>query len=409
MLPWGSVLNLASLSTTLLLLFFLPDKAAPPPSPLHSAVSAPPPVPAELGRAERSARCACKDCAAHAALSYPSPAFFPLPPIPIVMESRHGECDYCWSAADEHPNPCELLSARRSWNPDPHIREALVSALLPCAMRQGTCNMLDLGANFGLFSMWGWLLGAQVVAVEPQIDLGAALARTVALNCAAGDVRVLNQAVTPDAGQAGKPYTSNVVGFRQCDPEELESVPRATDTQGEVPFVFLDDLLLERPVWQLVKCDIDWHDPDLLQRMMALVEAKRVDIRNILIEWNDGRGLGSMIPQLHALNYTVYKLNVHDNRRVFNARGVDVASHFGPIGLESFFDEVYGPRAIQFSFKVKRGLPKEAYDEMLANDIPELFITRDEMEEPVHVNEKKARVADRVPDWDPARLALPEH
>jgi FkbM family methyltransferase len=371
-------------------------RAAPCASP-----AAPAPPAAELGRLTRSKRCACKGCAAHAALAYPLPEYFPLAPLPLVMETRARECDLCWAAPDQRPNPCELLSERRVWNPDPHVREALASALGRCAAAAGTCNMLDLGANLGAFALWGWGLGANVVAVEPDTDMTTAFRRTVALNCAEGDIEVRHAGVTHDPSLAGTLATFPHGGFRQCDSEEMEgSYVRATETPNvDIPLVLVDALLLSRPVWDLVKIDIDYHDVDLLARAVDLVAAGRVNILNSIIEWNDGRGYGWLFPRLHALNYTAYKLNVHDNRRVFNARGVDVASNFAPLTLEHFFEEVFGQRHMRFAFKVKKGLPEEAYNDMLNDEIPEFFITREALEEPVFVNEHKKRVADHVASW----------
>lgn len=54
-------------------------------------------------------------------LSYPLPAYYPLPPLPLVMETIPRGCDLCWDKLEEHPNPCELLSERKVWNPDPHV------------------------------------------------------------------------------------------------------------------------------------------------------------------------------------------------------------------------------------------------------------------------------------------------
>ena len=350
----------------------------------------------------RSQQCACKGCKGHAALAYPLPEYFPLAPLPLVMESRSRECDLCWAAPDQHPNPCELLSERRTWNPDPHVREALASALGRCAAAVGTCSMLDLGANLGAFALWGWGLGANVVAVEPDTDLTTAFRRTVELNCAGGDIEVHHAGVTHDPSLAGTLASFLGGGFRQCDSEEIDgSYVRSTETPNVgIPLVLVDTYLLQRPVWDLVKLDIDYHDVDILTRAAALVEQGRVDIRSFVIEWNDGRGYGHLVRRLHALNYTLYKLNVHDNRRVFNARGVDVGSRFGPINLEWFFDEVYGQRHMRYAFKVKKGLDDGAYDSMLADDIPEFFITREALEEPVFLNERKKKAADRATNWE---------
>ena len=82
---------------------------------------------------------------------------------------------------------------------------------------------------------------------------------------------------------------------------------------------------------------------------------------------------------------------MHDNRRWFGPNGWDEVSGFRPINLEPFFEEVFTQRAMKYAFKVKKGMSWEEYDIMLANGIPEFFITREQLEEPTHMNELKVK------------------
>lgn len=272
-------------------------------------------------------------------LSYPLPAYYPLPPLPLVMETIPRGCDLCWDKLEEHPNPCELLSERKVWNPDPHVREALVSALLPCTLSPGECNYLDGGGNMGVFSLWAWALGAKVVMVEPQVDLVKAMARTIRLNCAGDDIQVIHAGVTGKGSVGDKARGPLVAGdtfavnnvwgtysFRQCQPPQ--SAKFHTYTEAEVPAILIDNILLERPKWDLIKLDVDGFDLDLLDRILTLVERQEIEVVSCIIECNDARHAqyAELIVKAHALGYTVYKLNVHDNRRAFNEDGWDFVS-----------------------------------------------------------------------------------
>jgi FkbM family methyltransferase len=315
---WAALLT----ATAVLALLALQEAPAAPgagASLLRSAARAPPlplppPSPApprRLGALQLSAACAYPGIAEDRNLSYPLPAFFPLPALPLVMETMPRACDLCWTRLGEHPNPCELLSSKKTWAPDPHVREALVSALLPCALAPDSagCNFLDAGANMGVFSLWAWGLGARVVAVEPQPDLAAALRRSVRLNCAGGGgIEVVEgglTAVEGAAGGGGSPHYRGApagakiqmfagptgeanYGYRQCQlPATQEPVIFHTSTEGEAPLVLVDDVLLARQQWALVKVDVDGYDADLLHRMLTLVQRGAVAVDAFIVEMNN--------------------------------------------------------------------------------------------------------------------------
>ena len=288
----GSLLRSAALT---------PARAAPPPSP--------PPPPRRLGALQLSAECSYPGIEEDRNLSYPLPAFFPLPALPLVMETMPRACDLCWTRLGDHPNPCEMMSGKQTWAPDPHVREALLSALLPCALAPDTCNFLDAGANMGVFSLWAWGLGARVVAVEPQPDLAAALRRSVRLNCAGGGgIEVVEGGLTAvgaaGAGSGGGGYRGAPAGqmiqmfagltgeanygYRQCQlPASVEPVIFHTSTEGEAPLVLVDDVVLQRKHWALVKIDIDGYDGDLLHRILALVQRGAVAVDTFIVEMNN--------------------------------------------------------------------------------------------------------------------------
>ncbi len=91
---------------------------------------------------------------------------------------------------------------------------------------------------------------------------------------------------------------------------------------------------------------------------------------------------------------TVYKLNVHDNRRAFDEDGWDIVSNFRRLALPLSLREVQSLRAMRFAFEVVKGRPIEEYDALLmaevgVSDIAELVITRNEWKEPALHNVEK--------------------
>jgi hypothetical protein len=87
---------------------------------------------------------------------------------------------------------------------------------------------------------------------------------------------------------------------------------------------------------------------------------------------------------------TVYKLNVHDNRRAFDDKGWDVVSHFKPLKLPYYLSEVQTRRAMRFAYEVLKGRPQEEYTPLFGGEIIELVFTRQDWAEPVVFNTEKA-------------------
>lgn len=87
---------------------------------------------------------------------------------------------------------------------------------------------------------------------------------------------------------------------------------------------------------------------------------------------------------------TIYKLNVHDNRRAFDERGWDVVSNFKPLALPYYFSEVQTRRAMRFAYELLKGRPQEEYTPLFGGEIIELVFTRQDWAEPVVFNTEKA-------------------
>jgi FkbM family methyltransferase len=349
--------------------------------------------------AARGCACATPACDAARLLAYPLPAYFPFPALPMVMESLPRACDLCWDgerSGGGGPSPCERISEREEYEPDAHVREALASVLAECrhAPPEG-CRVLDAGGNMGFFTLYALAMGASVVYVEPQVDLVAAMRASVALNCAEDRVQVIHAALSPESvSPRSARLTVSVPAFRSCQRPGDAAKTQNGAGPGGAPIVSIDSLIASHREWALMKVDIDSTDALIVERVLQLIREGRAVVRSIIVEWNSGAALGSV---LHAfqqeLGYDIYRLNVHDNRRFINASGWDTHAHFQPINLEPHFEELLHQRYIRYVLKV-RPLPRpEDWDEIAAwGMMPEFLITRVPLSEAVHANERKQRL-----------------
>ena len=318
------------------------------------------------------------------------------------MESEPQSCDLCATRADMHPSPCELISSKELYEPDAHVREALASALAECAFAPaGTppCLMLDGGGNMGFFSLYAFAMGADVVYVEPQIDLVEAMRATTALNCAGSHITVLHAALVPATQAEHVRINLTLPGFRSCQGSWGTGSKQSGAGPNGVPVISVDELVVAHRHWDLVKLDIDSTDALLVERFVELIRAGNVTVSSFIVEWNSGATRGAVLHALQQeLGYDVYRLNVHDNRRFINESGWDTVAGFGDIGIEPYFEELLQQRFMRYVLKV-RPLPRvEDWTPIAAwGSMPEFLITRVPMSEPQRTNEKKRRFLRRLP------------
>ena len=93
--------------------------------------------------------------------------------------------------------------------------------------------------------------------------------------------------------------------YRQCQlPASQEPPIFHTVSDGEAPLLLLDEVLLQRARWELIKIDIDGYDVDLLMRALHLVRAGRVEVDAAIIECNNcnaEHACGRLIALAHEL------------------------------------------------------------------------------------------------------------
>jgi len=297
-------------------------------------------------------------------LSYALPDWFPFPPgHRLVMESVPGSCDLLWDGGS--PGPCAAFGAKRLYEPDPHVREAIASVLHGCG---AACVAIDVGANIGALTAYMAALGARVVAVEPQFDLAEALSRTVALNGWSDRVTVQAgfAAVEPREGTALAPSPPNA--FRVCGMGEPGVEPGASRCKGQkatpwqAPFINVRAWLRELKHVDLVKVDTDAVDGEILEGLLEEVAGGRANVTSVICEFTGGTN--EQLFRFQQLGYTIYRLNIHIGARVFDSRGWDTLHNFRELALPWQFEERFFLRYIKYALKVVRMDAPEFFEDL---------------------------------------------
>jgi len=306
------------------------------------------------------------------------PKRFPFPPIRLVMENAPNTCDFY-----EDSGFCRAFSEGRNFEPEQHVKSALASFLDGCHSR--ACAALDLGGNNGWMSAYMYGLGVNpVYTVEPAADLAQALRDTITLNCWKDRGEVITGFAI-----AGSTFLNGALptwlpksmpadrGFRAGGRPENLSLPLA-------PLIPLDDILLKRKRWDLIKMDADGPEGKWLTRVEELQSAGRIDVGTLVVEGHDcSPTLMRKLQSQHG--YDIYLLDMHIDKRFLNAQGIDVYSNFKDTQLPEFLTEMYGIRFMRHIYHFKRNMTKAQWSEavhMTRIYDNQYVITKEELLEP---------------------------
>lgn len=322
--------------------------------------------------------------AASLPLTYLTPDFFPYPRVPLVMETTPGTCDLFWRGGAVRPNPCDKFSERRIYEPDPHNREAIATALHHCRYR--ACHSVDIGANIGYITAFMAMLGSTVIAVEPQLDLARALAQTVLVNG-------WQDRVTVHAGFAAM---EEVAGTRTMGVGMgWRFVNDGIVTPWDAPFINMAAHMVAArvPTFDLVKVDTDSVDGPLLAGLLRLLRSGAVNVTTIITEFTGGTA--AQLFDFQQLGYTIYRLNVHMLLRLFDSTGADRLAHFGPVQLPPLTEERFFVRYMKYALKVLPAARAEELEPLARGTYcpggcVQFMITRLQLEEPAYVHPQDA-------------------
>jgi len=195
----------------------------------------------------------------------------------VYRVRRTGNLVALRARADLHVNR-EYLS-REGPVPPPNVAEIL--------HREPPSRILDLGANIGLFTLWGnqHFPNARIVAVEPDLENVALLRQNIELN----DVQEQVEVIVAAAGVAEG--TTRIESGRAQLSRVLD---RGEDAAGAVETKVIDALPLVTSS-DLVKIDIEGSEWDILRDSRLAGTSPRV----LLMEWHK-RGSNAMSPWLLA-------------------------------------------------------------------------------------------------------------
>lgn len=312
-----------------------------------------------------------------------------MPPVRMVMETISRECDLFGGL-----EVCSAFSRGEHFEPEYHVREAVLSFLTTCLWSQ--CVSLDIGANIGQFSVMMASLGSRVIAVEGQIALAEALNKTVELNCWGDRFTVLNSYITLEDKEHGKLVDHDGSGGRPIMAEHPASRWNevgdscCTQKRGTISLVSWSKLLLDVGRIHFIKIDIDSFEVALVDRMEELISAGSISVQTVVAELKGYTpSLWKVLSKLFDHGYSIYVLNLHLDRRWFDARGWDVYSNYSrepvqelhPPGIEEYFAQRFmryilyiSPNTSEENFKL--------FSERYGDKLCEFLITKEKLLEP---------------------------
>ena len=186
--------------------------------------------------------------------------------------------------------------------------------------------VVDVGANFGFWSLQAAHLGCRVVAVEPIAATRALLAANAARNGLGERVEIVAAALSERAGTLTVAVPAGESGQASVHPEEGAAVERF-----DVAATTLDELLGDRHA-RLVKIDVEGHEAAVLRGGRRVLGSGQVDF--VLLELagvtldRGGSSAGELIDLLTASGYVFVRF-VRANEGLFPRRS------YGRLDLEA--------------------------------------------------------------------------
>lgn len=256
---------------------------------------------------------------------------YPLPAIPVFIQSMTGHCllgPVCDTA----------LKGRSSWSPDPHIRDGLISSLLPCVVHRSNseeppCLMIDVGSNMGAHSLAALQMGVHVIGIEPQLDLCVSSRISARYIGASEKSHFICGAVSVSL------YPNHNKEFLVGASERfryggtITSLPYALPN---VPFYPFDTIIPQQANITLLKIDTDSIDCAVLSDALNLILHKNITIAAISLEtWDSScisdNLIGNLLVSYRNLGFDIYRTLVYE--RSWDNNGWDVENNFQRVDL----------------------------------------------------------------------------
>jgi len=127
-------------------------------------------------------------------------------------------------------------------------------------------------------------------------------------------------------------------------------------------YVFED--LAKGKHFDFIKIDTDSVDIPIIEKIIEMKKQNLIEVDAMTFEiWScDADCVARVLYNLHhILGHTIYKLNIHDDRRFFDDDGNDTINNFQSVNPEPCFKEVYFLRGIRYAFEYKANSTLEDY------------------------------------------------
>ncbi|MEA2434751.1 MAG: hypothetical protein QOG54_2208 [Actinomycetota bacterium] len=181
-----------------------------------------------------------------------------------------------------------------------------LAPILEATLRPGD-RMYDIGANIGIYSLWGSRLvgeGGRVFSFEPVPNTRAMLERLIDQN-GCSNIVVIPNAVGAAAGQIRLQVLPGISGLSSAT-RPLEG---ATDI--EVESISIDDFIRDNPSPTVVKIDVEGFELEVLRGMQATIEEHRPLVISEMIptEGSSERPVKELLDIAGEHGYEVFNLD----------------------------------------------------------------------------------------------------
>ena len=261
----------------------------------------------------------------------------------------------------------------------------------------GRCVYVDIGCNLGYFAAQAAALGARVDCFEPSPVFVESIGATVRLNH--GFERRLNVTHAAVAAITPKGPAPHLISLRDmykpCYIGKRDETKRGT-AWIQAPIIGLRSILQGRRI-SLLKIDIDSQDGALLHTLVQMLSERATSVRSVLVELGDGRlrdaacdvpdinahhkrcrmrpnaftklarprsgDVADLWELVHTHGYTIYRVNIHTNREIFDRSGENVNRRMSP--QHSSFVPLHGVRAMRKLDVLRADTPQANYSSLL--------------------------------------------
>lgn len=181
---------------------------------------------------------------------------------------------------------------------------------------------LDIGCNIGVYSLMAARLNprVRVYAFEPVPEILDEFARNVALNKMAGRITAEPLAVSDRSGRAYIYVSKDSISSSSLNPSFRQHQRELT-----VETVTVDEYLKRKniPVPDLVKIDVETHEPRVLEGMRGVLADGRTDIICEVLDGTDSRAMTDLLGEFGYQAYFITDMGLVRQEAIARRNDID--------------------------------------------------------------------------------------